>query len=109
MLKAGDVVLANLLGATGFKARPTVVLSTDLYLATGIDVVVSELTTRLAKATTATDYHLKDWAAAGLRYPTAFRLFLGTVQSADVIWLGRTTDRDWSEIQNRLRLGLAVT
>jgi hypothetical protein len=109
MLKAGDVVLANMLGATGFKRRPTVVLSTDLYLAYGIDVVVGELTTRLAKASKTTDYHLQDWAAAGLHYPTAFRVFLGTVQINDVISVGRLTDRDWSEVQNRLRLGLAIT
>jgi len=107
-LKPGDVVLAPLLGAQGVKLRPTVVVSTDLYLAQGRDVVVSELTTQLAKATALTDYMLQDWAAAGLHHPSAFRVYLGTIEIATLRWIGHLTDHDWQEVQTRLRLGLAV-
>ena len=109
MLRPGDVVLANLYGAQGPKRRPTVVISTDLYLGLKIDVVVSELTTRLVKATSPTDYVLQDWKAAGLHFPSAFRVYVGTVALAAVLQIGRLTDRDWQEVQARLRLGLAVT
>src|SRR5262249_2707356 len=109
MLKPGDVVLADLPGAEVPKWRPTVVISTDLYLAANVDVVLSELTTKLAKAVATTDYVLQDWAAAGLHHPTAFRVYTGTVEIADTRKIGRLSDRDWQEVQARLRLGLAVS
>lgn len=107
MLKPGDVVKALFLGATGAKTRPSVVVSTDLYHSTHADVIVAELTTQLHKAVTPTDYVLQDWAAAGLHYPSAFRLYLNTRQDADLDYLGHLSDRDWDEIQVRLQLGLA--
>jgi hypothetical protein len=85
-----------------------VVISTDAYLATARDVVVAELTTQLAKATAPTDYLLQDWAAAGLHYPSAFRVYIGTVEITSTSRIGRLTDRDWQEVQARLRLALAV-
>jgi hypothetical protein len=32
-----------------------------------------------------------------------------TLAPGDVVWIGRLTDRDWQEVQARLRLALAVT
>jgi mRNA-degrading endonuclease toxin of MazEF toxin-antitoxin module len=109
MVKPGDVVLAKLPGAKETKWRPTVVISTDAYLALGLDMVVAELTTQLAKATAPTDYHLQDWAAAGLHQASAFRVYLGTVLISAAKPIGHLSDRDWQEVQARLRLGLAVT
>ena len=64
----------------------------------------------MAKAVTATDYILQDWAAAGLHVPTAYRSFFATLPIRSVHrLLGHVTDRDWAEIQVRLRLALAVT
>jgi hypothetical protein len=109
MLRPGDVAVADMPGAQGPKRRPTVVVSTDLYQTQGRDVIVGELTGRLAKATRATDYLLQDWAAAGLHQPSAFRAYLGTVETVSTIWIGHLTDRDWREVQARLRVALAVT
>jgi mRNA-degrading endonuclease toxin of MazEF toxin-antitoxin module len=109
MLKPGDVVLAMLPGTKETKRRPAAVISTDAYLAQGQDVVLGELTTQLAKATAPTDYQLQDWAAAGLHHPSAFRVYLGTVLIQATKRIGELTDRDWQEVQARLRLGLAVT
>jgi mRNA interferase MazF len=108
-LSPADVVLCNFQGAQGRKWRPAVVISTPVYHARGPDVIVSELTTQLAKAVTPTDYILQDWAAAGLHQPSAFRVFFSMELQAQVVSLGRLSDRDWQEVQACLRLGLAVT
>jgi mRNA interferase MazF len=68
----GDVVLAPFAGPAGLKERPAVVVSSDLYHACRPDVILGFLTSQVAKATAPTDYLLQDWAAAGLRLPTAF-------------------------------------
>jgi mRNA-degrading endonuclease toxin of MazEF toxin-antitoxin module len=109
MLTPGDVVLAWLPGAQKTKRRTTVVVSTDLYQSQGRDVVLAELTTQLDKATRSTDYLLQDWAAAGLHYPSAFRVYLGTLEIRHTRQIGHLTDRDWREVQARLRFGLAVS
>jgi len=109
MFKPGDVVVADFIGEQGVKARPVVVVSTDLYQAHRPDVVLAELTSNVAAATAPTDYVLQDWAAAGLHRPSAFRLYLNTTNVGKVLALiGHLTDRDWAEVQARLRLGLAV-
>lgn len=109
MLHPGDVVLSDFRGATSTKRRPGVVVSTDLYHAHNLDVIVGELTTRLAKATGPTDYLLQDWAAAGLHQPSAFRAYFSMAEQTAVVVIGRLSDRDWAEVQARLRIALAVT
>jgi mRNA interferase MazF len=107
--RPGDVVVADYPGVHKSKRRPAVVVSTDLYQATRPDVVLAVLTKQVASATAPTDYVLQDWQAAGLRYPTAFRAFLNTFVATHPVWIGHLSDRDWAEVQARLRLALAVT
>jgi mRNA interferase MazF len=109
MLSPGDVVLCDFVGAQGVKRRPGVVVSTDFYQANGIDVVVGELTSKLPKRTQPTSYALQDWATAGLRQPSVFRCYFSMHLQANCLPIGRLSDRDWQEIQARLRLALAVT
>ena len=109
MLRAGDVIVADFPGITGVKRRPAIVVSTDLYHTHRPDVIISLLTTQIASATAPTDYVLQDWAAAGLHRPSAARCFLATLPGADVVVKGHLSDRDWQEVQARLRLALAVT
>jgi hypothetical protein len=85
------------------------VVSTDLYQATRPDVIVAELTTKTAGAHAPTDYALLDWSLAGLHHPSVFRLYLNTVLASAVEIIGHLSDRDWQEVQARLRLGLAVS
>src|SRR5260370_13385219 len=106
-LRPGDVVLEWFQGAQGRKRRPTVVISTDLYHAHRPDIILAVLTTQLRQATTPLDYVLQDWAAAGLHQPSAFRVYLDMADPADVVRIGRLSDRDWQEVQARLRLALA--
>jgi mRNA interferase MazF len=110
MVGPGAVVTLLYPGAVKTKARPAVVVSTDLYHSTRPDMIVALLTTDLVASTQPTDYILQDWAAAGLHLPSAFRAFLATRPVTDVRReVGRLSDRDWQEVQARLRLALAVT
>jgi mRNA interferase MazF len=108
VLKAGDVVVVDFPGITGIKKRPAVVVSTDVYHTHRPDVVICLLTTQIAAATTPTDYLVQDWTAAGLHRPSAVRSFLATLPAAGIVPTGRLSDRDWHEVQGRLRTALAV-
>jgi len=44
----------------------------------------------------------------GLHNPSAFRVFLATLPAISIVKIGYLSDRDWQEIQARLRTGLAV-
>jgi mRNA interferase MazF len=108
MPQPGDVVVADFAGAMGVKRRPAIVVSTDLYHAYHPDVVLAALTTQIVAATTPTDYVLQDWSAAGLHSPSAFRAYVGTNTASSVKVIGHLSDRDWQEVQSRLKLALAV-
>jgi mRNA interferase MazF len=108
MLKPGDVVTVDFPGALGVKRRPAVVVSTHTYHTTRPDVVLGLLTSQTAGATGPTDYILQDWSAAGLHSSSAFRVFLATLPASSVVVIGHLSDRDWQEVQARLRIALAV-
>jgi len=108
MLQPGDVVVVDFIGATGVKRRPAVVLSTDLYHAHHPDVLLGALTTQMGAAATPTDYVLQDWSAAGLHAPSSFRAYVGTYVASAVKVVGHLSDRDWQEVQVRLKLAVAV-
>ena len=98
----GDVVLVPFAGATGVKERPAVVVSSDLYHSCRPDVILSLITSQVAKARAATDYVLQDWAAAGLNLPSAFRSNFMTLDVGTVIFqIGALSARDWAEVQAR--------
>ena len=110
MIKPGAVVTVDFPGATGIKRRPVVIVSTAAYHAARPDVILAVITTQTAVATSPTDYLLQDWSAAGLRRPSAFRSYLATLPATSVIAeVGQLSDRDWQEVQARLRIALAVT
>jgi mRNA-degrading endonuclease toxin of MazEF toxin-antitoxin module len=108
-LKPGDVVSCKMRGVVAAKYRPGIVISTVMFQSQHADVIVALVTSQLHQATTATDYIPQDWAAAGLRVPSAVRLYLETVDPLPARWIGQLTEHDWQEVQARLRLGLAVT
>lgn len=110
MIAPGAVVTVEFIGARETKNRPVVIVSTDSYHSNRPDIIVSLLTGQVADATQPTDYVLQDWASAGLRLPSAFRAYLQTCRASRVIReVGRLSDRDWQEVQARLRIALAVT
>jgi mRNA interferase MazF len=107
--KPGDVVIIYHSGVQTSKYRPNVVVSSDMYHATRPDVILATITTRIPAVPEPLDYVLLDWQAAGLHYASMFRPFLSSMPVADVpLPVGRLSDRDWAEVQARLRLAMAI-
>jgi mRNA interferase MazF len=109
VINPGDLVTVSFPGATGIKRRPAIIISTDVYHASRPDVVLGLITSQIAGATAPTDYVLQDWTAAGLHSPSAFRAYLATLPASHLTPIGRLSNRDWREVQDRLRLALAFT
>ncbi len=107
-MKAGTVVIADFAGATGIKRRPALVISTALYHAERPDVILTIITSQITKSNAKTDYILEDWASAGLTKPSVMRVYLGMKTPLELTEIGKLSDRDWSEVQKRLRISIEV-
>lgn len=107
-LSPGDVVTTLFPGADATKRRPGIVVSTTLYHSSRPDVIVGAVTTNLAQATAPSDYVILDWAAAGLRKPSAFRVYLITFDHNDVRLIGHLSERDWNGVQGCLANAVAA-
>jgi len=91
------------------KVRPAVVVSSALYHATEPDLLLAALTSKVATATGPFDYLLSDWRTAGLRYPSALKPALFTLDPARVIYrIGALTSADLAQVDQRLRRALAL-
>ena len=105
----GDVVLVPFpfsdLSAT--KVRPAIVVSSALYQATEPDLILAAITSRISAATGPLDYVLSDWRAAGLRYPSAFKPVLATLEPVRVLYqIGALTAVDLTQVTRRVRRAL---
>lgn len=108
-LKPGDVVVADFPGITGVKRRPAVVVSTSSYHRYRPDAILGAITTNLPAANTSADHILTDWAAEGLRHPSAFRTFLVTLPQKDILAvIGHLSNTDWTAVRNCLRRAISV-
>lgn len=107
MPKPGDVVTVDFPGVQGMKRRPAIVLSSEVYHHTRPDVILGLLTSRVETATALTDYILQDWKSADLHSPSAFRVFLATMPATNVVIIGHLSERDWKQVQERLKIALA--
>lgn len=104
MASPGDVVIVTFQGAVAAKARPALVVSSDLYYQARPDCVVALLISHLHAAISPTDYALQDWAAAGLHHRIACRSYFNMVESARLVVVGRLSERDWAEVMVRVAL-----
>ena len=107
----GDVLLVPFpfsdLSAT--KVRPAVVISSSRYHSTQPDILLAAITSKLSASPDPLDYSLSDWQSAGLRYPSAFKPVLFTLEPGRVIHtIGKLTSVDMAEIDSRLRLALSL-
>lgn len=101
----GDVVLVPFpfsdLSAT--KVRPAVVASSNLYHQTQPDLILAAVTSKL-EPSTPLDYVLAEWQKAGLRFPSAFKPALFTLDPNRVLFrVGALTFDDLSQVSERLR------
>lgn len=89
------------------KVRPAVVISSDLYHDLKPDLLLAALTSQVAKATGALDYVLTDWRDAGLRYPSALKPVLFTLDPMRVLHrIGALNSTDMIQVEKRLRNAL---
>lgn len=107
----GDIVLVPFpfsdLSTT--KVRPAIVVSSSLYHTTEPDLILAAITSKVATAMEPLDYVLNDWQAAGLRYPSALKPVLFTLDPARVLYcLGALTSSDLAQVNQRLRLALEL-
>jgi len=93
-------------GAETTKARPAVVLSTELYHRHRPDVILGLITTQRPQHMAPADCELRDWKQAGLHQPSFFRLFPVTLPQRDVRLIGRLSDSDWESVCRCFKAGL---
>jgi len=107
MYRKGDVVLVAYpyTDLKAVKTRPAVVISSDYYHAEQPDIILSAHTTNIKMATGFLDYILQDWSIAGLKFPTAFKPVIVTLDPNLIVYhIGSLSLRDLDEIHARLRL-----
>jgi mRNA interferase MazF len=107
----GDVVLVPFpfSGLSTTKVRPAVVVSGSQYHATQPDLILSALISNTKSATASLDYVLAEWQVAGLRFPSALKPVLATLDPARVVHqVGALTSSDLAEIDRRLRQALEL-
>lgn len=107
----GDIVLVPFpfsdLSTT--KVRPAVVVSSFLYHSTEPDLILAAITSKVSMATGSLDYVLDDWQTAGLRYPSAFKPVLFTLEPTRVVHhIGTLTPTDQAQVDGRLRRALEL-
>ena len=107
----GDVVLVPFpfSDLSTAKVRPAVVVSGSLYHTTQPDLILAAVTSKIAAATGPLDYVLSDWQAANLRYPSALKPVLFTLDPVRVLHrIGALTPSDLTEVDRRLRRALEL-
>ncbi len=102
MMRPGDVVLVNFEGAVGLKRRPAVLVSTEAYNQSHLDIIVGVITTNTRITRTSADHTIVDWQHAGLNRPSVFRSFFNMVLPSDVRRIGSLSDADWRAVQQCL-------
>ena len=107
----GDVVLVPFpfSDLSTAKVRPAVVISSDLYHSSEPDLLLAALTSQVAGATGPFDYLLDGWRAAGLRFPSALKPVLVTLDPGRVVHrIGALSAVDLAQVDERLRRALAL-
>ena len=109
--RRGDVVLVPFpfTDLTTTKARPAIVVSGSRYHATEPDMILAAVTSRIPVAAGPFDYVLADWQTAGLRFPSALKPVLFTLEPNLVLHcIGSLTAMDLGEICDTLRRALEL-
>jgi len=109
--RRGEVVLVRypFSDLSAVKARPAVVLSSAEYHQAEPDVIVAAITSNLTAANGAMDYVLADWSAAGLRFPSALKPLIFTLEPRLILHrIGFLSANDFAEVERRVRLALGL-
>ena len=91
------------------KKRPAVVVSTNAYHRASSDVVIAQITSKVAVASRPGDHHIAAWQEAGLVTPSLARAKLATLHSALILRrLGTMPRPDMRAIDRRLAAALSL-
>lgn len=91
------------------KVRPVVVVSSSSYHSAEPDLILGALTSRVSAAIGAFDYVLTGWQTAGLKFPSAFKPVLFTLDPSRVVFqIGTLNTIDLEEVDRRLRMMLEL-
>jgi mRNA interferase MazF len=91
------------------KRRPAVVVSSDAYHTASDDVVIAQITSKLAVAPRPGDHHIVAWQEAGLVTPSLARVKLATLHSALILRrLGTMPASDMRAIDRGLAVALGL-
>lgn len=108
-LQRGDIVLVPFpfSDLSTAKVRPALVVSSAQYHQDEPDLLLAALTSNVAAATGVLDYPLQQWKQAGLKFPSAFKPVLFTLDPQRVMHLiGVMPPSELAEIDKRLKLAL---
>ena len=110
----GDVVLIPFpfTDLSAKKTRPAVVVSSVHYHSVRSELLLTYVSSQIAKADAGLDHVLIDWALAGLPRPSFVRPKLAAIEPTLVVHhVGRLSTRDMVEVDHRLwrALGLLDT
>jgi mRNA interferase MazF len=90
------------------KLRPVLIVSSDAYNVASPHVVAAQITTKVTRAGSF-DHVLIDWKAAGLKYPSAVRTNLSTIENAIIQRLiGRLTLNDLAQFDIKICMALTT-
>ena len=112
VLKRGMVVLVPFpfSDLSGSKKRPALVVSTDLYNAAGLDILIAQITSRVNAPPRPGDHLIVRWQKAGLLVPSLLRSRPTTLEATQVIRvMGQLVPEDMSAVSRGLRLALGLT
>lgn len=107
----GEVVLVpfHFSDLSTTKVRPALVVSSAQYHQDEPDLLLAAITSNVAAATGVLDYPLQQWQQAGLKFPSAFKPVLFTLDPQRVLHpIGMLKPLDLAEVDKRLKLALGL-
>ena len=106
--KHGDVVLVKFIFSerTGFKRRPALVISSNVYHQNRQEVVIAAITSNVERMLTG-DTKIKEWKKANLLFPSLVTSIIQTVKHEMIERiLGQLSSEDLKTVQENLKLSL---
>lgn len=97
-----DVIIVNIAfsGSIGYKCRPAVVISTNIFNQSGIKLIVAAITSNISPPFRPGDTLLNHWKTAGLLKPSAVRGVLATIDKSDIVRkLGTLSGEDFEKVE----------
>lgn len=89
------------------KVRPAIVVNSAAYHHSEPDLLLAAITSNISAATGSFDYPIQKWKEAGLRFPSAWKPVLFTLEPQRVIHTVGVLERtDLAEMDTRLKLAL---